>query len=110
MDDRLQQSLVTQHDSGLPTVAGPTAFTYPIVDIACLYVFGGSTDELDGFRPLEIVLDVVVFAIEFIGKVVQVLADEVARLGAHVVAVEVPVKVSLPLSLDLGEETAFDLL
>ena len=101
MYDRLQKSLVTQYDGGFPTVDGPTAFTNPIADIACLYVLGGSTDELYVFRPLEVVVDVVVPTIEFIGEVVQVLADEVARLRAHVVAVEVPVEVSLPLSLDL---------
>ena len=80
MDNILEQGFVGQDDSGFASIGNAVVFAKPLVDVLRLDIFCGRADKCNRFRLFECVVNGLVIAIERIGKVFQVLADECARL------------------------------
>ena len=78
MDNILEQGLVGQDDSRFASTGNAIVFAKPLVDVLRLDIFCGRADKCNRFRLFECVVNGLVIAIERIGKVFQVLADECA--------------------------------
>ena len=79
VDNILKQGFVGQDDSGFASIGNAIVFAEPLVDVLRLDIFCGCADKCNRFRLFECIVNGLVVAIERIGKVFQVLADECAR-------------------------------
>ena len=78
VDNILEQGFVGQDDSGFASIGNAIVFAEPLVDVLRLDIFCSRTDKCNRFWLIECVVNGLVVAIERIGKVFQVLADECA--------------------------------
>ena len=100
MDDGGQQLFVAQHDGRPSAVLVAFLVAQPVADIACLDMFGGSSEVGKLLGLLEVLVDVVTLAVELVGEVFEVGGNVAACLVVvHVVVVEVPVEAGLVLLL-----------
>lgn len=114
VDDALQQVLVAEHNGRVATVGDAVfpLFEQPLTDESSLCGVGFCRDIGDVFRLSEMVVDFLVFVVEFVRKFVEILTNEMATFVVvfHIIIVEIPVETGATLSLEAFEEFLFDFL
>ena len=110
MDDGGQQVLVTE-DDGAAAPLSNALLVQPTADVARLDMLGRGRDIGDVLGFLEVFVDVIGGAVQFVRKGMQVLGDIMASLVAlHIVVVEVPIEAGLAGLLKGGEKLLLHLL
>ena len=99
MNDGWQQVFIGQYNGRTASVINTSVLFEPCTDIACLYVFGRSTELGNVLRLFEVSVNLLVGNVKFVRKILQILTNIRAclvldsMLISHVVIIKIPVEV-----------------
>ena len=99
MNDCWQQVFIGQYNGRAASVINTSVLFEPCTDIACLYVFGRSTEIGNVLGLFEVSVNLLVGNVKFVREILQILTDIRACfmldsiLILHVVIIKIPVEV-----------------